>query len=193
MIANIHEGPIEIGQLRELEMASGLNYRPIGDLWLRGDADLGGSPSGFEGRLIDVFGDLRFDFGLGTTDVGPIAEVLMPPKVDEKGRMRTMIEGHGSPASLKAIGPVDDVVLQAVGQGLTLDFFPEPAWALDDVEVYKNAIDDFAIRNPFLKDEAQLTYVGMTDFGQKRQIGVPMVVNEVQDGEFKTLFVGSVE
>lgn len=141
-IANIHPDPIEIGVLRELEMASGLNYRPIGDLWLRGDADLGGSPSVFEGRLIDVFGDLRFDFGLGTTNVGPIAEVLMPPKLDDKGRMRTMIAGRGSPASLKAIGPVDDVVLQAVGQGLTLDFFPEPAWALDDVEVSVSLASD---------------------------------------------------
>jgi hypothetical protein len=142
VIANIHEGPIEIGELRELEMASGLNYRPIGDLWLRGDADLGGSPSVFEGRLIDVFGDLRFDFGLGTTDVGPIAEVLMPPKLDDQGRMRMMIDGRGSPASLKAIGPVDDVVLQAVGQGLTLDFFPEPAWKLDDVEVSVSLASD---------------------------------------------------
>jgi hypothetical protein len=142
VIANIHDGPIEIGELRELEMAAGLNYRPIGDLWLRGDADLGGSPSVFEGRLIDVFGDLRFDFGLGTTDVGPIAEVLMPPKLDEKGRMRTMIAARGSPASLKAIGPVDDVVLQAVGQGLTLDLFPEPAWALDDVEVSLSLAND---------------------------------------------------
>ena len=49
------------------------------------------------------------------------------------------------------------------------------------------------MKNPFLKEDAKLTYVGTTDFGQKRQIGVPMVVNEVQDGEFKTLFVGSVE
>lgn len=141
-IANIHEGPIEIGELRELEMASGLNFRPIGDLWLRGDADLGGSPSVFEGRLIDVFGDLRFDFGLGTTNVGPIADVLMPPKLDDEGRMRAMIDGHGSPASLKAIGPSDDVVLQAVGQGLTLDFFPEPAWKLDDVEVSLSLASD---------------------------------------------------
>lgn len=65
--------------------------------------------------------------------------------------------------------------------------------AIDDVELFKAAIDDFAIRNPFLKDEAQLTYVGTNYFGQKRQIGVPMVVNEFQDGDFKTLFVGSIE
>ena len=65
--------------------------------------------------------------------------------------------------------------------------------AIDNIDLYKAAIPDFAMKNPFLKDEAQLTYVGTTDFGQKRQIGVPMVVNEVQDGEFKTLFIGQVE
>ncbi|MGD9509202.1 MAG: ABC transporter substrate-binding protein [Geminicoccaceae bacterium] len=65
--------------------------------------------------------------------------------------------------------------------------------AIGNIDLYKAAIPDFAMKNPFLKDEAQLTYAGTTDFGQKRQIGVPMVVNEVQDGEFKTLFVGSVE
>ncbi|PRQ05962.1 translocation/assembly module TamB domain-containing protein [Enhygromyxa salina] len=135
VITNIHDGPIEVAQLRTLEVASGMNYRPIGDLWLRGDADLGGSPAVFEGRLIDVFGDLRFDFGLGTTDVGPLVEVLLPPKIDDEGRTRTMVAARGSPASLKAKGPTDDVVLQAVGQNLTLDLFPEPAWALDDVDV----------------------------------------------------------
>ena len=65
--------------------------------------------------------------------------------------------------------------------------------AIDDVEAFKQAIPAFEMTNPFLKDEAKLTYVGTVDFGQKRQIGVPMVVNEVQDGQFKTLFVGSVE
>lgn len=65
--------------------------------------------------------------------------------------------------------------------------------AIDNIDLYKAAIPDFGMKNPFLKDEAQLTYVGTTDFGQKRQIGVPMVVNEVKDGEFKTLFVGSVQ
>jgi branched-chain amino acid transport system substrate-binding protein len=65
--------------------------------------------------------------------------------------------------------------------------------ALDDVEVFKAALPDFSMKNPFLKEEAQLKYVGTAYFDQARQIGVPMVVNEVQDGEFKTLFIGSVE
>jgi branched-chain amino acid transport system substrate-binding protein len=65
--------------------------------------------------------------------------------------------------------------------------------ALNDVEAFKKGIESLSIKNPFLNEEKTLTYVGDTDFGQKRQIGVPMVVNEFQDGEFKTLFVGSVE
>jgi branched-chain amino acid transport system substrate-binding protein len=65
--------------------------------------------------------------------------------------------------------------------------------ALDDVEVFKAALPDFSMKNPFLKEDAQLKYVGTAYFEQPRQIGVPMVVNEVQGGEFKTLFIGSVE
>jgi branched-chain amino acid transport system substrate-binding protein len=65
--------------------------------------------------------------------------------------------------------------------------------ALDDVEVFKAALPDFSMTNPFLKEDAKLTYVGDAYFDQPRQIGVPMVVNEVRDGEFKTLFIGSVE
>ena len=56
-----------------------------------------------------------------------------------------------------------------------------------------NGIPDFSMTNPFLNEEQPLTYVGTNYFDQKRQIGVPMVVNEVRDGEFKTLFIGSVE
>ena len=46
----------------------------------------------------------------------------------------------------------------------------------------------------YLKDpNAKLTYVGTTSFGQKRQLAVPMVVNEYDNGTFKTLFVGNVD
>jgi branched-chain amino acid transport system substrate-binding protein len=65
--------------------------------------------------------------------------------------------------------------------------------ALDDVEVFKAALPEFSMKNPFLKEDAELKYVGNAYFEQPRQIGVPMVVNEVQGGEFKTLFIGSVE
>jgi branched-chain amino acid transport system substrate-binding protein len=64
--------------------------------------------------------------------------------------------------------------------------------AIDDVSKFKAAIPDFSMTNPFLKKEQSLQYVGKKYFGQQRQIGVPMVVNEFEDGKFKTLFVGSV-
>ena len=66
--------------------------------------------------------------------------------------------------------------------------------AIDDVAEFKKTMDTFSAPNPFLKDpNAKLTYVGMTSFGQKRQLAVPMVVNQYENGDFKTLFVGQVD
>jgi branched-chain amino acid transport system substrate-binding protein len=65
--------------------------------------------------------------------------------------------------------------------------------AIDNVEEFKKTIDTFSAPNPYLKGDAKLSYVGMTSFGQKRQVAVPMVVNEFKDGKFETLFVGSVD
>ncbi|MEZ0167584.1 ABC transporter substrate-binding protein [Microvirga sp. TS319] len=65
--------------------------------------------------------------------------------------------------------------------------------AVDSVDEFKKAIDTFSAPNPFMKGDNKLKYVGMTSFGQKRQISVPMVVNEYQNGEFKTLFIGEVD
>ena len=65
--------------------------------------------------------------------------------------------------------------------------------AIDDVEEFKKTMDTFSAPNPFLKGDKVLKYVGMTSFGQKRQVAVPMVVNEYRDGQFQTLFVGEVD
>ena len=66
--------------------------------------------------------------------------------------------------------------------------------ALDNVEEFKKTMDTLSAPNPFLKDSsATLHYVGMTSFGQKRQIAVPLVVNEYKDGKFNTLFVANVD
>jgi branched-chain amino acid transport system substrate-binding protein len=64
---------------------------------------------------------------------------------------------------------------------------------LTDVEVFKKAIPDFSAQNPFLKENAVLRYVGESYFQQKRQIGLPMVINTIKDGKFETLFVATVE
>ncbi|WFP62561.1 MULTISPECIES: ABC transporter substrate-binding protein [unclassified Mesorhizobium] len=65
--------------------------------------------------------------------------------------------------------------------------------AINDVAEFKKTMDTFSAPNPFLKGDAKLSYVGSTSFGQKRQLSVPMVVNEYKDGAFQTLFVGSVD
>jgi branched-chain amino acid transport system substrate-binding protein len=65
--------------------------------------------------------------------------------------------------------------------------------ALDNVEEFKKTVDTFSVTNPYVKGDSKLKYVGTTSFGQKRQIYVPMVVNEYRDGAFKTLFVGEVD
>ena len=69
----------------------------------------------------------------------------------------------------------------------------DPA-ALDNIGEFMKTMDSFSAPNPYLKDpKATLTYIGTTSFGQKRQLSVPMVVNEYDNGDFKTLFVGQVD
>jgi branched-chain amino acid transport system substrate-binding protein len=64
---------------------------------------------------------------------------------------------------------------------------------VNDVAEYKKTVDGgFGVPNTFLKDKATLKYVGTKYFGQPRQIGVPVVVNEYHKGEFQTVFVGTV-
>jgi len=65
--------------------------------------------------------------------------------------------------------------------------------AINDVAAFKTTMDTFEAPNPFLKGDKKLKYVGTTSFGQKRQVSVPMVVNEYRDGEFKTLFIAEVD
>ncbi len=65
--------------------------------------------------------------------------------------------------------------------------------AIDDVDEFKKTMDTFSAPNPYMKGDATLKYVGMTSFGQKRQVAVPMVVNEYRDGKFETLFIAEVD
>lgn len=134
----IHDQPLAIDTLRAFEIGSGMDYKALGDLWIAGDADLAGSPCKFEGSLLDVFGDLAFDMRLATTDLGPIGGLLMPKHGEdepESGPPRPMLIAGGAPASLEITGPSDDILLDASGQGLTLDLFDDPAWTIYDVDV----------------------------------------------------------
>lgn len=66
--------------------------------------------------------------------------------------------------------------------------------ALNDVEVFKKEMASFSMTNPFVKGgKTKLEFTGNADFGRRSQVGVPLVVNEFQDKEFKTLFVGTIK
>jgi branched-chain amino acid transport system substrate-binding protein len=65
--------------------------------------------------------------------------------------------------------------------------------AIDNVAEFKKTMETLAAENIFMKGDAKLKYVGMTSFGQKRQVSVPMVVNEYKNGKFETLFIAEVD
>lgn len=61
--------------------------------------------------------------------------------------------------------------------------------ALGDIRRYKATIPHFSIENPMSSRRSLLTYWGDRDLKQKRQIGIPLVVNTISRGELKNLFV----
>ncbi len=54
--------------------------------------------------------------------------------------------------------------------------------AIDNVEEFKKTMDTFSAPNLFMVGDAKLTHAGTTSFGQKREVSVPLVVNEFKDG-----------
>jgi branched-chain amino acid transport system substrate-binding protein len=65
--------------------------------------------------------------------------------------------------------------------------------AITNVNEFQKTMDSFEAKNIFMKGDAKLKYVGNTSFGQKRQVSVPMVVNEYRNGKFETLFIAEVD
>ncbi|MCF8161295.1 MAG: ABC transporter substrate-binding protein [Polaromonas sp.] len=65
--------------------------------------------------------------------------------------------------------------------------------AMTEVKEFQKTMDTFEAPNPYMVGNAKLKYVGMTSFGQKRQVSVPLVVNVYKDGKFETLFVAQVD
>lgn len=65
--------------------------------------------------------------------------------------------------------------------------------SIANVAEFKKTMETLAAKNIYMKGDAKLKYVGMTSFGQKRQVSVPMVVNEYKNGKFETLFIAEVD
>ena len=68
----------------------------------------------------------------------------------------------------------------------------DPA-AMTDVKAFQATMDTFEAPNPYMNGDAKLRYVGMSSFGQRRQVAVPLVVNVFRDGAFETLFIAEVD
>jgi branched-chain amino acid transport system substrate-binding protein len=64
--------------------------------------------------------------------------------------------------------------------------------AIDDVEIFMAAMETFEGTNPFVAEPMPLRFVGRKDYGQPRQVSVPIVVQTIQDGAFEPLFVASL-
>jgi branched-chain amino acid transport system substrate-binding protein len=65
--------------------------------------------------------------------------------------------------------------------------------AIENVAAFQASMDSFEAPNPYMNGDEKLRYVGMSSFGQKRQIAVPLVVNVYQDGAFETMFIARVD
>jgi branched-chain amino acid transport system substrate-binding protein len=65
--------------------------------------------------------------------------------------------------------------------------------ALKDTDAFKAAMPKVAYKNPYVKGNPIMRFVGKETFGQANQIGVPVVYVQVQGDEFKVIIVGPVE
>ncbi|WP_044419234.1 ABC transporter substrate-binding protein [Halarcobacter anaerophilus] len=67
--------------------------------------------------------------------------------------------------------------------------------AINNADEFLKTVDsNWSAPNLFFKDkDAKLKFVGKTTFGQNRQLGVPLTPKVYENGEFKTLFVGSAD
>jgi branched-chain amino acid transport system substrate-binding protein len=65
--------------------------------------------------------------------------------------------------------------------------------ALDDVTRFKAAIPHFSFQNPLVNGRSSLSYFGAKEFRQKRQIGIPLVVNAIRRGKLENLFAQGPE
>lgn len=122
------------------DLAMGRAPAGLGDIYIRGNGVLNEAPTTFEGFLRDLLmapdhpdpPPTSVRIAVGTTDLHPLA---MPFLGIEEDDPRPLIVAHDSPATLDIEGPITDPTLSAAAQGITLNIFEQPAWAVDDVDV----------------------------------------------------------
>lgn len=60
--------------------------------------------------------------------------------------------------------------------------------ALNDIGPFKASIPHFSFEDPLVAGNTPLSYFGAREFRQKRQLGIPLVVNTIKRGKLHTLF-----
>lgn len=137
------------------------------------------------GQDIKVINEMAGESGNGLVSIGGAsAEAIRSEYMDEFIKAYTKVAGEWNDEAGTKVYALEVILamLQAAGPS-----------AIEDTNVFKAAIPGFSMKNPFLKEETKLTFTGEADYGQKRQIGVPLVLTETKDGEFVTLAIGQVE
>lgn len=125
---------LDLTDLQLDEFSAGNPVGPLGDIRVLGDGMISGSPAHIDGWLLDVFEDtFAVDLDIDFTDAGPIADTIvaaheLSPKT---------VQANGSVATLSFRGLLDDPTIGLSGQGLTLDFFDDPAldWSLTEADL----------------------------------------------------------
>ncbi len=88
----------------------------------------------------------------------------------------------------------DEAGTKAYALELILAVLQKNPAALNDVSVFQKEMATFSMTNPFVKGgKTKLEFTGNADFGRRSQVGVPLVVNEFDGKDFKTLFVGTIK
>lgn len=137
------------------------------------------------GQDIKVINEMAGESGNGLVSIGGAsAEAIRSEYMDEFIKAYTKVAGEWNDEAGTKVYALEVILatLNAAGPS-----------AIEDTSVFKAAIPAFSMRNPFLKEETTLSYTGEADYGQKRQIGVPLVLTETKDGAFETLSIGQVE
>jgi hypothetical protein len=116
-----------------VDLGSGRRATPLGDMRVHGSGVVQGAPTTFDGFLREIFAENKSAaVNVSTTDLEPLANTFLPKPDDPQ---RPALRARGKPATLRVEGPFDDPSLRAVAQGITVDLFPDPAWAVDDADV----------------------------------------------------------
>jgi hypothetical protein len=125
---------MRMDEFRHLDISSGVDGLPLGDLRMRADGNFEGSPSHVDAILRDALGlEPGVRMRLTSSDAADLANLFLPQPEDAK---RPVASGSHVHAQLLVEGPLDDPDLRIAAEGVTLDLFPtEPAWAFDDVDI----------------------------------------------------------